>query len=86
MNVWLWCATTLLALLAPLGVYAFVARSKLDALVAVEAAAAIFTLVLVLLAEGFRRSAYTSLAVVAAVITFAGSLVFVRFFERELDA
>ena len=84
MNHWLWAATALLALLVPLlGVTAFAPR--LDALVAAEAAGAIVTLALVLLAEGFHRSAYTVLGLVAAVLTFAGSLVFVRFFERELD-
>jgi multisubunit Na+/H+ antiporter MnhF subunit len=38
-----------------------------------------------LLSQGFHRSAYTILSVVAAVLTFAGTMVFVRFFERELD-
>jgi multisubunit Na+/H+ antiporter MnhF subunit len=38
-----------------------------------------------LLAQGFERSAYTILAVVASLLTFAGGMVFVRFFERELD-
>jgi multisubunit Na+/H+ antiporter MnhF subunit len=83
-NAWLWAATALLALLVPLlGVAAFAPR--LDALVAVQAAGAIATLALVMLAEGFERSAYTILGVVAAVLGFVGSLVFVRFFERELD-
>jgi multisubunit Na+/H+ antiporter MnhF subunit len=84
-NVWLWGATALLVLLVPLGAYAAFATSRLDALVALEAGGAIFTLALVLLAEGFRRTAYTTLGLVAAVVTFAGSLVFVRFFERELE-
>jgi hypothetical protein len=38
-----------------------------------------------LLAQGFHRSSYAILAVVAALLTFGGGLVFVRFFERELD-
>jgi hypothetical protein len=38
-----------------------------------------------LLAQGFERAAYTILAVVASLLTFAGGMVFVRFFERELD-
>jgi multisubunit Na+/H+ antiporter MnhF subunit len=37
------------------------------------------------LAQGFHRSAYTILAVVAAMLTFLGGMVFVRFFERELE-
>jgi multisubunit Na+/H+ antiporter MnhF subunit len=83
-NVFLWAGTTLLALEFPLLIYTSLAR-RLDALVAVEAAASIFTLALVLLAQGFHRVAYTTLGLVAAVLTFAGSMVFVRFFEKELD-
>jgi multisubunit Na+/H+ antiporter MnhF subunit len=82
--MFLWAGTALLALELPLLVYTSLAR-RLDALVAVEAAASIFTLALVLLAQGFHRVAYTTLGLVAAVLTFAGSMVFVRFFEKELD-
>lgn len=84
MNVFLWAATALVALELPLLLFA--ARApRLDALVAVEAAGGIWTLALVLLAQGFHRTAYTVLGLVAAVLTFAGALVFVRFFEKELD-
>lgn len=84
MNVFLWASFALIALELPLLLFA--ARApRFDALVAVEAAAGIWTLALVLLAQGFQRSAYTVLGLVAAVLTFGGSLVFVRFFERELD-
>ena len=84
MNVFLWASFALLVLEIPLLLFA--ARApRLDALVAVEAAAGIWTLALVLLAQGFHRSAYTVLGLVAAVLTFSGSLVFVRFFEKELD-
>ena len=84
MNQWLWAGTALLALLLPLLGVALVAP-RLDALVAVEAAGAVFTLALLMLAEGFHRASYTVLALVAAVSTFVGSMVFVRFFDRELD-
>ena len=84
MNAFLWAGTALVALELPLLGFACVA-SRVDALVAMVAASAIFTLALVLLAQGFQRSSYTVLGLVAAVVTFAGSLVFVRFFERELD-
>jgi multicomponent Na+:H+ antiporter subunit F len=84
MNQWLWAATIMLALLVPLlGVALFAGR--IDALVAVEAAGSILALALVMLAEGFHRSSYTVLGLVAAIATFAGSLVFVRYFERELE-
>jgi multisubunit Na+/H+ antiporter MnhF subunit len=83
-NEWLWAASALLALLVPLGGVALVAP-RLDALVASQAAGTVLTLALVCLAEGFERSSYTVLGVAAAVLTSAGSLVFVRFFARELD-
>jgi multisubunit Na+/H+ antiporter MnhF subunit len=83
-NAFLWAGTALVALELPLLVFA--ARApRLDALVAVEAAASIFTLALLLLAQGFHRTSYTVLGLVAAVLTFAGSMVFVRFFEHELE-
>jgi hypothetical protein len=83
-NAWLWTATALLVLQLPLLLFATRAP-RLDALVALEACGALTTLVVVSLAEGFGRSAYTVLGLVAAVVTAGGSFVFVRFFERELD-
>jgi multicomponent Na+:H+ antiporter subunit F len=83
-NVFLWTATALVLLELPLLGFAFFA-SRLDALSALQAAGGIWALALVSLAQGFHRSAYTILAVVAAVLTFAGGMVFVRFFEQELD-
>ena len=84
MDQWLWAATALFALELPLLAYASFA-ARLDALVALQACGALTTLALIALAEGFHRSSYTILAVVSAVVTIAGSFVFVRFFERELD-
>jgi multisubunit Na+/H+ antiporter MnhF subunit len=83
-NVFLWTATALIALVLPLLGYAALA-SRLDALVALQGASAMVTLALILLAQGFHRSAYTVLGVVGSVLTFAGTMVFVRFFERELE-
>jgi multisubunit Na+/H+ antiporter MnhF subunit len=83
LNVFLWASTALLALELPLLGYVFFA-SRLDALVALQAAGVIFTLALISLAQGFERTSYTILAVVASVLTFAGGLVFVRFLDREL--
>jgi hypothetical protein len=84
-NQWLWASTALVALQLPLLVYAALSRSRLDALVALEACGALTTLALVTLSEGFHRTAYTILGAVAAALTVGGSFVFVRFFERELD-
>jgi multisubunit Na+/H+ antiporter MnhF subunit len=83
-NVFLWAATALLALELPLLGYAFFAP-RLDALAALQAAGSVWVLALVTLAQGFHRPSYAFLAVVAAVLSFAGGMVFVRFFERELE-
>jgi multicomponent Na+:H+ antiporter subunit F len=84
MNVFLWAGTALVVLELPLLLFASRAP-RLDSLVAVEAGASIFTLALVLLAQGFHRTSYTVLGLIASVLTFAGSMVFVRFFAHELD-
>ena len=84
MNAWLWAATFLLALEVPLTLYAAFSP-RLDALVALEAAGSISALALIALAEGFHRTAYTIVGVVACFLAFGGSMVFVRFFERELE-
>lgn len=84
MNQWLWASTALIALEIPLLAYVLYAP-RLDALVSYEAAATIFALSLITLAEGFHRTAYTILAVVACVLNFVSGMIYVRFFERELD-
>jgi multisubunit Na+/H+ antiporter MnhF subunit len=63
-----------------------VLRGRLtEALVALELAGTLVTLVLVLLAEGFHRSSYFTLPLVLAALSFVGALVFVRFLgERWL--
>jgi multisubunit Na+/H+ antiporter MnhF subunit len=85
-NVFLWGATALLLLELPLVVYVALAPARVDVLPTLQTGGSLFTLALVMLAQGFHRSAYTILGVVAAVLTFAGTMVFVRFFERELDS
>lgn len=84
MNQWLWAATALLVLIFPLAAVVVVSP-RFDAFVAVQAIGSFATLALMMLAEGFHRSSYTTLAVVSAVIGFVGGMVFVRFFDRELD-
>ena len=78
MNVWLIAATVLLAGLLPC-LWVCVYASALEALVALELAGAVTTVVLLLLAEGFRRSSYFVLPLVLALLALVGSLVFVRF-------
>jgi multicomponent Na+:H+ antiporter subunit F len=80
-NAWLIAATALLAGLVPLLVVC-VRQSALDALVALELASTITTLVLLLLAQGYRRDPFFDLALVSSVLSFAGALTFARFLER----
>ena len=78
MNAWLWAAAVLTAALAaPLWVA--IRRPLLDGIVALEAAGANATLVMLLLAEGTRREPFGDLALVLAITSFAGALAFLRF-------
>ena len=84
MNVFLWAATVLIVLELPvLGFVLFAPR--IDALVGLQAAGGVWAVALMLLAQGFQRSVYSILAVVAALLTFAGGMIFVRFFAQELE-
>jgi len=77
-NVWLIGATALLAGLLPCGWV--VLRGRLtEAIVGLELASTIVTVVLVLLAEGFQRSSYFTLPLVLAALSFVGTLAFIRF-------
>lgn len=84
MNVFEWAAAALIVLELPL-LALVVVCPRIDALAGLQAASTQFTLALVLLAQAFHRSAYTVVGLVAAFVTFAGSMAFVRFFEHELD-
>lgn len=76
-------ATGLLAGFVPLGVVAVRSR-PIDGLVALEAAGVLTTLVLLCFAEAFHRSFEYGLAVIAAVLSWVGGLVFARFLSRWL--
>jgi multisubunit Na+/H+ antiporter MnhF subunit len=82
-NEWLWAAAVLtVALTALVGVA--MRRPLLEGLVALEAASATATLVLLLIAEGTRRQPFADLALVLGVVSFAGSIAFLRF-GRETE-
>ncbi len=81
MTVWLAAAVAMVAMLVPLGLTAM-RGSTLDRLVTLELASATQTIALILLAEGFDRDVYFELAVVMAVLSFAGNLVYARFLEH----
>jgi multisubunit Na+/H+ antiporter MnhF subunit len=76
-------ATALLVGLAPLIVFA-VTASPQDGLVALNLGGTIATLVLLLLAEATQRQPFFDLALVSAVLSFAGGLAYARFLERWL--
>ena len=83
MNGFVIAAIAMLVAVIPCGIV--VVRGKvMDAVVAYEAVSSIVVMVLVLLAEGFRRSGEFELPVLLAVLLFGSGLVLVRFLERWL--
>lgn len=83
MNAWLISATVLLFALVPAGIITF-RGSSMDRLVGLEMASILTTLTLMLLAQGFQRIPFYDIALAAALLSFGGGLVFVRFLERWL--
>jgi multisubunit Na+/H+ antiporter MnhF subunit len=82
-NLWLVAATVLLAALAlPFSV--LVRAPRIEALVASELSSVVVTLVLLLLAEGFHRSIYTTVPLVLSALSLVSGLVFARFMERDV--
>jgi len=81
--------SALAALLLTLGglapTVALTARGRtLHRLVGLELMSVVAVVVLLLLARAAGRSAYVDVALLLAVLTFAGSLVFARFLGRSL--
>lgn len=83
MNAFLVAATVLLAAFVPL-LGATVRRRPIDGLVAVELAGVILVLVLLCFAEGFHRSVYYGVPVIAALLSWISGLVYARFLGRYL--
>jgi multisubunit Na+/H+ antiporter MnhF subunit len=82
-NPWLVAAAILLvSLLAPL--WACARLPLMDALVALELTGIIQTTILLVLAEGFHRTALFDPALVLSLMTFIGSLGFARLMERQV--
>jgi multicomponent Na+:H+ antiporter subunit F len=80
-NILLVAAVALLLELVPIGAV-IVRRPPIEGLVALELASVLNTLVLMLLAEGFNRPGFMDLALVLALLSLAGGLVFARMYER----
>lgn len=83
MNAFVVAAIAMLVAVIPCGIVML--RGKImEAVVAYEAVGSIIIIVLVLLAQGFRRSGEFELPVLLGLLILGGALVFVRFLERWL--
>jgi multisubunit Na+/H+ antiporter MnhF subunit len=82
-NAFVVAAIAMLVAIVPCGIL-LLRGTLMDAVVAYEAISAIAVMVLILLAEGFRRSGEFELPVLLAVLMFGSGLVFVRMLERWL--
>jgi multisubunit Na+/H+ antiporter MnhF subunit len=84
MNIWFVGATILLLALVPVA-YVLVRGEIVEALVALELAGTVVTVILLLIGEGFKRNSYYTLPLVLAFTNVVGVLIFVRFLgDREL--
>ncbi|MGN6377525.1 MAG: monovalent cation/H+ antiporter complex subunit F [Gaiellales bacterium] len=83
MNAFLIAATVMLAGFVP--ILAVCVRGRpMDAVVALELGGALVTTVLLCLAEGFHRSIYLDVPIMAAVLSAVGGLIFARFLGRHI--
>lgn len=81
MNAFLIAATALLALLALPGIVVVRGR-PIDALAALELCGTTIVLVLLCLSEGFHRSVYFNVPLVAAFCVWLSGLIYARFIGR----
>jgi multicomponent Na+:H+ antiporter subunit F len=82
MNEWQIVAAMLIAGLVPCGWVCF-RRSFAEGVVGIQLGGVLAALALLVLAEGEKRQPFADLALVLATLSFAGTLVFVRFLERQ---
>jgi multisubunit Na+/H+ antiporter MnhF subunit len=80
-NVWLIAVAVLLTGLVPC-LWVAMRGTIMSAMAALELASTITTLALLMIAQGMRRDPFMDLALVSAILSFAGALTFVRFLER----
>jgi multicomponent Na+:H+ antiporter subunit F len=80
-TLWLAFSAILLLGLVPCGALAL-RGDAVESLIGLVATGVIVTLVLLLLSVGFGRPIYGDVAIVVAVLSFAGGLVFVQYLER----
>lgn len=82
MNAWYVAASALLAALLPCGWVCF-RRGFAAGLVALQLAGMLAALALLLLSEAEDQQSFAGLSLVLATASFAGTLVLVRFLERQ---
>ena len=68
----------------PLCLLAVCRGEPVERLVGLEAMGVVASALLLLLADAFGRPSYVDVALVLALLSFAGALVFARFFGRTL--
>ena len=83
MNAWLLAALALLIGLVPCAIVCL-GSTPMERLVGLEMAGTVDTLILLVLAQAYHQAIFFDLAVVLALLSFAGGLVFARFLERWL--
>jgi multicomponent Na+:H+ antiporter subunit F len=81
MTGWFVAAAVLVAALIPCG-WVCLRRQFAEGVVAVQLAGTIASLALLVLAEAEQREPFGVLAVVLVALSFAGTLIFLRFLER----
>jgi multisubunit Na+/H+ antiporter MnhF subunit len=81
-NAFTIAGTALLVGFVPIGIVCLRGR-ELDGVVALELAGAVTALVFLCFAEGFHRSTYFDVPIVAAALSWVSAMIFVRFFARN---
>lgn len=84
MTPWLAATIAICAGLVPCAAVCLRAPGTLARVVGLEAAGALTSLALILLAEEMQRSLFLDLGLTLALLSYGGGLVFARFFERWL--
>lgn len=79
MNAWTWAAVVLLAGAAPVCLWAAARGSAVHRLAGLSLLSTVTGAVFLVLPQGYSRPAYQDLALVLAVLSPAGTLVFTRF-------
>jgi multicomponent Na+:H+ antiporter subunit F len=84
MNAWFLAAAVVMVVGFGAAVWTATRGDPLERVVATELSTNVTVVLLMLLTEGSHRSTYLDLALTLALLSFAGSLVYLRFLERWL--